>query len=114
MFCASSSDLFRVDVQTLNYQTSFLSSHLSYCQVFMLIWRYILFFFLMIRRPPRSTHCISSAASDVYKRQAISLNFLKSIFKQKMKFTIYLNVWKTNHKNEKRKYLQFSRSYYVN
>ena len=24
---------------------------------------------LMIRRPPRSTHCISSAASDVYKRQ---------------------------------------------
>ena len=26
----------------------------------------------MIRRPPRSTHCISSAASDVYKRQVIS------------------------------------------
>ena len=25
--------------------------------------------FLMIRRPPRSTHCISSAASEVYKRQ---------------------------------------------
>jgi len=24
----------------------------------------------MIRRPPRSTHCISSAASDVYKRQS--------------------------------------------
>eukprot|EP00969_Alexandrium_andersonii_P009945 434255-Alexandrium_andersonii.AAC.1 len=23
----------------------------------------------MIRRPPRSTHCTSSAASDVYKRQ---------------------------------------------
>eukprot|EP00826_Nyctotherus_ovalis_P030632 TRINITY_DN24455_c0_g1_i2.p1 TRINITY_DN24455_c0_g1~~TRINITY_DN24455_c0_g1_i2.p1 ORF type:complete len:140 (-),score=2.84 TRINITY_DN24455_c0_g1_i2:279-668(-) len=23
----------------------------------------------MVRRPPRSTHCISSAASDVYKRQ---------------------------------------------
>eukprot|EP00825_Cyclidium_porcatum_P049823 TRINITY_DN8697_c0_g1_i3.p2 TRINITY_DN8697_c0_g1~~TRINITY_DN8697_c0_g1_i3.p2 ORF type:complete len:103 (+),score=7.92 TRINITY_DN8697_c0_g1_i3:46-354(+) len=30
------------------------------------------FFFLMIRRPPRSTHCISSAASDVYKRQAMN------------------------------------------
>eukprot|EP00825_Cyclidium_porcatum_P035672 TRINITY_DN3743_c0_g1_i2.p1 TRINITY_DN3743_c0_g1~~TRINITY_DN3743_c0_g1_i2.p1 ORF type:complete len:117 (-),score=32.17 TRINITY_DN3743_c0_g1_i2:253-603(-) len=30
-------------------------------------WQF--FFFLMIRRPPRSTHCISSAASDVYKRQ---------------------------------------------
>eukprot|EP00825_Cyclidium_porcatum_P051429 TRINITY_DN9457_c0_g1_i5.p2 TRINITY_DN9457_c0_g1~~TRINITY_DN9457_c0_g1_i5.p2 ORF type:complete len:108 (+),score=28.70 TRINITY_DN9457_c0_g1_i5:88-411(+) len=29
------------------------------------------FFFLMIRRPPRSTHCISSAASDVYKRQQL-------------------------------------------
>eukprot|EP00826_Nyctotherus_ovalis_P025618 TRINITY_DN1986_c0_g1_i9.p1 TRINITY_DN1986_c0_g1~~TRINITY_DN1986_c0_g1_i9.p1 ORF type:complete len:262 (-),score=77.33 TRINITY_DN1986_c0_g1_i9:159-923(-) len=26
----------------------------------------------MIRRPPRSTHCISSAASDVYKRQPFS------------------------------------------
>ena len=29
----------------------------------------IMLCFLMIRRPPRSTHCISSAASDVYKRQ---------------------------------------------
>ena len=29
----------------------------------------------MIRRPPRSTHCISSAASDVYKRQAVWLSF---------------------------------------
>src|SRR5660398_322242 len=28
-----------------------------------------LFFFLMIRRPPRSTPLYSSAASDVYKRQ---------------------------------------------
>jgi len=27
----------------------------------------------MIRRPPRSTHCISSAASDVYKRQILIL-----------------------------------------
>eukprot|EP00826_Nyctotherus_ovalis_P037141 TRINITY_DN3371_c0_g1_i3.p1 TRINITY_DN3371_c0_g1~~TRINITY_DN3371_c0_g1_i3.p1 ORF type:complete len:224 (-),score=15.15 TRINITY_DN3371_c0_g1_i3:114-764(-) len=27
----------------------------------------------MIRRPPRSTHCISSAASDVYKRQQVRL-----------------------------------------
>eukprot|EP00826_Nyctotherus_ovalis_P054952 TRINITY_DN7256_c0_g1_i1.p1 TRINITY_DN7256_c0_g1~~TRINITY_DN7256_c0_g1_i1.p1 ORF type:complete len:175 (-),score=14.18 TRINITY_DN7256_c0_g1_i1:443-946(-) len=26
----------------------------------------------MIRRPPRSTHCISSAASDVYKRQVLA------------------------------------------
>ena len=29
-----------------------------------------IFFFLMIRRPPRSTLDRSSAASDVYKRQA--------------------------------------------
>eukprot|EP00831_Metopus_contortus_P014384 TRINITY_DN15954_c0_g1_i3.p2 TRINITY_DN15954_c0_g1~~TRINITY_DN15954_c0_g1_i3.p2 ORF type:complete len:126 (-),score=39.26 TRINITY_DN15954_c0_g1_i3:40-417(-) len=29
----------------------------------------ICFFFLMIRRPPRSTQGVSSAASDVYKRQ---------------------------------------------
>eukprot|EP00831_Metopus_contortus_P075086 TRINITY_DN68701_c0_g1_i1.p1 TRINITY_DN68701_c0_g1~~TRINITY_DN68701_c0_g1_i1.p1 ORF type:complete len:122 (+),score=22.22 TRINITY_DN68701_c0_g1_i1:1-366(+) len=29
----------------------------------------IVFFFLMIRRPPRSTQGVSSAASDVYKRQ---------------------------------------------
>ena len=31
----------------------------------------------MIRRPPRSTHCISSAASDVYKRQN---KYFKKIF----------------------------------
>ena len=31
----------------------------------------IFFFFLMIRRPPRSTLDRSSAASDVYKRQQI-------------------------------------------
>eukprot|EP01098_Paradermamoeba_levis_P008783 TRINITY_DN3628_c0_g1_i2.p1 TRINITY_DN3628_c0_g1~~TRINITY_DN3628_c0_g1_i2.p1 ORF type:complete len:142 (-),score=31.27 TRINITY_DN3628_c0_g1_i2:6-431(-) len=33
----------------------------------------------MIRRPPRSTHCISSAASDVYKRQIYN-NVLSAIF----------------------------------
>eukprot|EP00826_Nyctotherus_ovalis_P001518 TRINITY_DN10244_c0_g4_i2.p1 TRINITY_DN10244_c0_g4~~TRINITY_DN10244_c0_g4_i2.p1 ORF type:complete len:419 (+),score=78.83 TRINITY_DN10244_c0_g4_i2:25-1257(+) len=34
----------------------------------------------MIRRPPRSTHCISSAASDVYKRQnreIVDMKFLE-------------------------------------
>eukprot|EP00831_Metopus_contortus_P070390 TRINITY_DN63866_c0_g1_i1.p1 TRINITY_DN63866_c0_g1~~TRINITY_DN63866_c0_g1_i1.p1 ORF type:complete len:158 (-),score=21.88 TRINITY_DN63866_c0_g1_i1:69-542(-) len=30
---------------------------------------YMFIFFLMIRRPPRSTQGVSSAASDVYKRQ---------------------------------------------
>ena len=40
----------------------------------------------MIRRPPRSTQGVSSAASDVYKRQALDsrtsrdvLNFLKQL-----------------------------------
>src|SRR5428012_22799 len=32
------------------------------------------FFFLMIRRPPRSTQSRSSAASDVYKRQTVAVN----------------------------------------
>ena len=31
----------------------------------------LLYFFLMIRRPPRSTLDRSSAASDVYKRQTL-------------------------------------------
>src|SRR5450756_448473 len=35
----------------------------------MFSWRNTTFFFLMIRRPPRSTQSRSSAASDVYKRQ---------------------------------------------
>ena len=34
-----------------------------------------LFFFLMIRRPPRSTLDRSSAASDVYKRQSMQHAF---------------------------------------
>eukprot|EP00826_Nyctotherus_ovalis_P014118 TRINITY_DN138_c0_g1_i6.p1 TRINITY_DN138_c0_g1~~TRINITY_DN138_c0_g1_i6.p1 ORF type:complete len:138 (+),score=50.33 TRINITY_DN138_c0_g1_i6:50-415(+) len=33
----------------------------------------------MIRRPPRSTHCISSAASDVYKRQETYKHSFKPI-----------------------------------
>ena len=33
---------------------------------------FALFFFLMIRRPPRSTLDRSSAASDVYKRQLLN------------------------------------------
>ncbi|WP_460413976.1 hypothetical protein, partial [Staphylococcus aureus] len=34
---------------------------------------YTILFFLMIRRPPRSTQGVSSAASDVYKRQVMPL-----------------------------------------
>eukprot|EP00825_Cyclidium_porcatum_P021420 TRINITY_DN23890_c0_g1_i1.p2 TRINITY_DN23890_c0_g1~~TRINITY_DN23890_c0_g1_i1.p2 ORF type:complete len:145 (-),score=24.14 TRINITY_DN23890_c0_g1_i1:36-470(-) len=33
----------------------------------------------MVRRPPRSTHCISSAASDVYKRQGIG-DIIKCVY----------------------------------
>ena len=40
------------------------------------------FFFLMIRRPPRSTRKESSAASDVYKRQAPDL--VKRLFEQEV------------------------------
>eukprot|EP00831_Metopus_contortus_P000592 TRINITY_DN1021_c0_g1_i2.p2 TRINITY_DN1021_c0_g1~~TRINITY_DN1021_c0_g1_i2.p2 ORF type:complete len:136 (+),score=9.25 TRINITY_DN1021_c0_g1_i2:2-409(+) len=36
----------------------------------------VCFFFLMIRRPPRSTQGVSSAASDVYKRQVINSSVL--------------------------------------
>ena len=34
----------------------------------------------MIRRPPRSTHCISSAASDVYKRQDLHFDAITPQF----------------------------------
>eukprot|EP00831_Metopus_contortus_P067674 TRINITY_DN60404_c0_g1_i1.p1 TRINITY_DN60404_c0_g1~~TRINITY_DN60404_c0_g1_i1.p1 ORF type:complete len:172 (-),score=32.02 TRINITY_DN60404_c0_g1_i1:47-562(-) len=34
-----------------------------------ILYTFSFFFFLMIRRPPRSTQGVSSAASDVYKRQ---------------------------------------------
>ena len=37
----------------------------------------IFFFFLMIRRPPRSTQSRSSAASDVYKRQGTANGLFK-------------------------------------
>ena len=45
-----------------------------------IVWEYselvvicVCFFFLMIRRPPRSTQSRSSAASDVYKRQVADM-----------------------------------------
>eukprot|EP00825_Cyclidium_porcatum_P022226 TRINITY_DN24546_c0_g1_i1.p2 TRINITY_DN24546_c0_g1~~TRINITY_DN24546_c0_g1_i1.p2 ORF type:complete len:136 (+),score=28.40 TRINITY_DN24546_c0_g1_i1:146-553(+) len=33
----------------------------------------------MIRRQPRSTHCISSAASDVYKRQDLNRLWIRNL-----------------------------------
>eukprot|EP00825_Cyclidium_porcatum_P026427 TRINITY_DN28443_c0_g2_i1.p1 TRINITY_DN28443_c0_g2~~TRINITY_DN28443_c0_g2_i1.p1 ORF type:complete len:185 (+),score=46.90 TRINITY_DN28443_c0_g2_i1:62-616(+) len=43
----------------------------------------------MIRRPPRSTHCISSAASDVYKRQyqrRVHGDYLDNLINGKLNF----------------------------
>ena len=40
---------------------------------------HMLVFFLMIRRPPRSTLDRSSAASDVYKRQIVACNDLLAL-----------------------------------
>jgi len=45
----------------------------------------------MIRRPPRSTHCISSAASDVYKRQD-ALKGLIARFEEKTQIRVKLEV----------------------
>eukprot|EP00825_Cyclidium_porcatum_P020322 TRINITY_DN23064_c0_g1_i2.p1 TRINITY_DN23064_c0_g1~~TRINITY_DN23064_c0_g1_i2.p1 ORF type:complete len:284 (+),score=32.73 TRINITY_DN23064_c0_g1_i2:99-950(+) len=42
----------------------------------------------MIRRPPRSTHCISSAASDVYKRQ-VSTQSTWELTKKSMKNMVH-------------------------
>eukprot|EP00825_Cyclidium_porcatum_P051433 TRINITY_DN9458_c0_g1_i5.p3 TRINITY_DN9458_c0_g1~~TRINITY_DN9458_c0_g1_i5.p3 ORF type:complete len:107 (-),score=29.37 TRINITY_DN9458_c0_g1_i5:24-344(-) len=51
----------------------------------------------MIRRPPRSTHCISSAASDVYKRQVMSTtrganNYFPRIFKGRRESVSYTHL----------------------
>eukprot|EP00826_Nyctotherus_ovalis_P039717 TRINITY_DN3837_c0_g1_i23.p1 TRINITY_DN3837_c0_g1~~TRINITY_DN3837_c0_g1_i23.p1 ORF type:complete len:319 (-),score=77.54 TRINITY_DN3837_c0_g1_i23:166-1101(-) len=47
----------------------------------------------MIRRPPRSTHCISSAASDVYKRQVCPFTFVYTCnllpAKKKAEYALY-------------------------
>eukprot|EP00826_Nyctotherus_ovalis_P007333 TRINITY_DN11821_c0_g1_i6.p1 TRINITY_DN11821_c0_g1~~TRINITY_DN11821_c0_g1_i6.p1 ORF type:complete len:153 (-),score=36.26 TRINITY_DN11821_c0_g1_i6:104-538(-) len=49
----------------------------------------------MIRRPPRSTHCISSAASDVYKRQDLpqsqTKNVLISSYRRALTYPLYRN-----------------------
>eukprot|EP00831_Metopus_contortus_P082866 TRINITY_DN9052_c0_g1_i1.p1 TRINITY_DN9052_c0_g1~~TRINITY_DN9052_c0_g1_i1.p1 ORF type:complete len:312 (+),score=34.35 TRINITY_DN9052_c0_g1_i1:75-1010(+) len=43
------------------------------CVFYHILYRcLVFFFFLMIRRPPRSTQGVSSAASDVYKRQVLT------------------------------------------
>ena len=54
-----------------------------------LVWyRFVFFFFLRIRRPPRSTQIRSSAASDVYKRQipiyAVLSAIVTPLFKKRL------------------------------
>eukprot|EP00825_Cyclidium_porcatum_P051367 TRINITY_DN9424_c0_g1_i7.p1 TRINITY_DN9424_c0_g1~~TRINITY_DN9424_c0_g1_i7.p1 ORF type:complete len:270 (+),score=88.56 TRINITY_DN9424_c0_g1_i7:138-947(+) len=63
----------------------------------------------MIRRPPRSTHCISSAASDVYKRQ-VSTQSTWAIIKKLQQFYLSAQMAKKSQEvssneivNEKRK-----------
>ena len=48
----------------------------------------------MIRRPPRSTHCISSAASDVYKRQVLG-NYVKNWLEDNLPPKLYDEMAKT-------------------
>ena len=50
----------------------------------------------MIRRPPRSTHCISSAASDVYKRQNMTRHLLLS-WKTASNGTLSTEHWRPIH-----------------
>eukprot|EP00825_Cyclidium_porcatum_P001059 TRINITY_DN10477_c0_g1_i1.p3 TRINITY_DN10477_c0_g1~~TRINITY_DN10477_c0_g1_i1.p3 ORF type:complete len:208 (-),score=-19.03 TRINITY_DN10477_c0_g1_i1:2124-2747(-) len=58
----------------------------------------------MIRRPPRSTHCISSAASDVYKRQHLlcyqSISYL--LFIVNLAHNIPSTYFLTDQKNKRR------------
>src|SRR3546814_18981431 len=51
----------------------------------------VMFLFLMIRRPPRSTPLYSSAASDVYKRQSAFQSVFLSILVS-LPFAIF-GVW---------------------
>ncbi|WP_460413912.1 hypothetical protein, partial [Staphylococcus aureus] len=43
--------------------------------------------FLMIRRPPRSTQGVSSAASDVYKRQSLRSETFRATFSYAVSYT---------------------------
>ena len=62
-----------------------------YCYARQCTWYGCCFFFLMIRRPPRSTQSRSSAASDVYKRQALErgLEDLKNALEERGYHTVF-------------------------
>eukprot|EP00831_Metopus_contortus_P048740 TRINITY_DN39888_c0_g1_i1.p1 TRINITY_DN39888_c0_g1~~TRINITY_DN39888_c0_g1_i1.p1 ORF type:complete len:145 (-),score=23.99 TRINITY_DN39888_c0_g1_i1:107-541(-) len=58
------------------------------------------FFFLMIRRPPRSTQGVSSAASDVYKRQELLTVSLQRSIKQMSKSEEPIQTVPAQHQEE--------------
>ena len=60
---------------------------------------YAVFFFLMIRRPPRSTLDRSSAASDVYKRQIAVITRLESLVTNTEE--LFRRLQRKNHKAER-------------
>ena len=72
---------------------------LSICLVFCILCIgyhlvFVFFFFLMIRRPPRSTLDRSSAASDVYKRQFLMFRFFVTVLLHKLGKSITFNpIW---------------------
>eukprot|EP00831_Metopus_contortus_P068453 TRINITY_DN61218_c0_g1_i1.p2 TRINITY_DN61218_c0_g1~~TRINITY_DN61218_c0_g1_i1.p2 ORF type:complete len:101 (+),score=30.12 TRINITY_DN61218_c0_g1_i1:117-419(+) len=49
----------------------------------------------MIRRPPRSTQGVSSAASDVYKRQGINAEYMGYKKKHQLQLTESENLYKS-------------------
>ena len=55
------------------------------------------FFFLMIRRPPRSTLDRSSAASDVYKRQACLLAGMDDYISKPIRVEALVNALSKTH-----------------
>eukprot|EP00825_Cyclidium_porcatum_P020637 TRINITY_DN232_c0_g1_i8.p1 TRINITY_DN232_c0_g1~~TRINITY_DN232_c0_g1_i8.p1 ORF type:complete len:126 (+),score=52.25 TRINITY_DN232_c0_g1_i8:2-379(+) len=65
---------------------------------------FFFFFFLMIRRPPRSTHCISSAASDVYKRQVSTQS---TWGKEGQEIQIERDIWNEFFTQNQLKFQQF-------
>eukprot|EP00825_Cyclidium_porcatum_P009846 TRINITY_DN15034_c0_g1_i6.p1 TRINITY_DN15034_c0_g1~~TRINITY_DN15034_c0_g1_i6.p1 ORF type:complete len:335 (+),score=57.81 TRINITY_DN15034_c0_g1_i6:126-1130(+) len=73
----------------------------------------------MIRRPPRSTHCISSAASDVYKRQLSNILYVSrtdpeiSSMTEEIKLIIQSNV-SDSHLDQLQPLLTINNKEYIN
>eukprot|EP00831_Metopus_contortus_P001203 TRINITY_DN10436_c0_g1_i1.p2 TRINITY_DN10436_c0_g1~~TRINITY_DN10436_c0_g1_i1.p2 ORF type:complete len:225 (-),score=12.24 TRINITY_DN10436_c0_g1_i1:2-676(-) len=65
--------MFVVDNPTIVFCGRDMTRNFLRCEYSRRIMFCVFFFFLMIRRPPRSTQGVSSAASDVYKRQQLQV-----------------------------------------